>query len=91
MKDIYHARVIEGTCISTDYIECLGLKLETEDRSVYVLTFYRPPNADLDLFIEKFAEMLLLVDSCANSELYVCGDFNIDLLELENSVSVQHI
>ena len=90
VRDIDHATVIEGTCISTDYIECLGLKLETEYKIVYVLAFYRPPNANVDLFIEKFAELLLLVDSCANSELYVCGDFNIDLLELDNSASVQH-
>ena len=90
VRDNYNARQINNTNISNDHIECLGLTLEKRDKVIQILTFYRPPKGNLDFFIGKFSELVLTVRASANVELFVCGDFNIDLLNLDNSIGAQH-
>ena len=43
---------------------------------------YRPPNANSQLFIEKYVAYL---NSVGKNEIYLIGDFNFDLSKKQNS------
>ena len=60
-------------------IEILTLKCRYEfNKIVYVLVVYRPPDGSLDEFF-KVLSNYIDGGNLSNSELYICGDFNIDL------------
>ena len=57
---------------------------ETWNKNIIVSNIYRLPrynNADYDLFFEQF-NLLLNNLNTKSSEIFVAGDFNINLLEL---------
>ena len=89
VKDKFTVKVIPNTCISLDTIECLGLTLCNNNHRINVITIYKP-NTSKSLFTEKCMEVLSTVGVRGAGELYVCGDFNIDLLQCENDDDTQH-
>ena len=70
--------------------ECETLFIEIEnikDKNIIVGLIYRPPNSHVDLFyedIEHFFDIL----SQENKQLYLMGDFDIDLLSENNNHDV---
>ncbi|XP_028043268.1 uncharacterized protein LOC114252813 [Bombyx mandarina] len=49
-----------------------------------VVSVYRPPNSLYDFF-ENIMERVLLKLSVSNKHVFICGDFNINLLENTNA------
>ena len=49
---------------------------------------YRPPQGDTTLFEKHLQDLLLRYDVCKR-EILITGDFNINLLDFENSKKVQ--
>ncbi|XP_028035994.1 uncharacterized protein LOC114247276 [Bombyx mandarina] len=49
-----------------------------------VISVYRPPNSFYDSF-ENIMERVLLKLSVSNKHIFICGDFNINLLENTNA------
>ncbi|KAA5784729.1 hypothetical protein F3H09_31280 [Pseudomonas aeruginosa] len=49
-----------------------------------VVSVYRPPNSLYDFF-ENIMECVLLKLSVSNKHVFICGDFNINLLENTNA------
>ena len=88
IKDKFTVSIILNPCISLDTIECLGLALCNNNHKINVITIYKS-NTSKSLFTEKCIEVLLSVRVKGAGELYVCGDFNIDLLQYENDHDTQ--
>ena len=59
-------------------------------KNFIVGVIYRPPNNNLDIFLEKLEEVLIKVTR-ENKEVYLMGDFNIDLLSTENNNTLKLI
>ena len=66
------------------FIEILNDK--TKNKIVGVI--YRPPNNNIDLFLEHFDECLNKI-SQENKEVYIMGDLNINLLNTNNNNSLK--
>ena len=67
------------TCITPDY-EIVSIETNEPLKKPIVITcIYRPPSSDIPCFIEKMNSVLELLDS-ERKEIYIMGDFNIDLL-----------
>ena len=68
-------------------IESLFVEIEKEvlgkDKNVIVGVVYRPPDTDIKLFNECFTEILSVVKA-ENKLPYLLGDFNINLLNVNN-------
>lgn len=68
-------------------IECCGIECYLgKDLKLIILCIYRPdtpPNADVELFFEKLADILQII---GNGKVVILGDFNIDILK-ENDKS----
>ena len=75
---------IEGT--EDLFIEIINDKT----KNIIVGIIYRPPNHNIDTFLDKFDECLHIV-SQENKEVYLMGDFNINLLKTDNNSTLQFI
>lgn len=57
-----------------------------KDSTLFIITIYRSPNSDIDIFIEKMYE--LMCDLYKPGCYYIaCGDINIDLLNKKNKIT----
>ena len=66
----------------------LSVSVKLLDSIVNFVVVYRPPGQDLSKFISEF-EVLLQVLSKEKSLSYICGDFNINLLNYDTHLLTQ--
>ena len=67
-----------------DLIESQFIELTTKPKNTLVGIIYRPPNSKIDQFIECLTEMLQKLD-LQNKKCYLMGDFNLDLLKIDEN------
>ena len=74
-------------CLMDNFIEVLFVEMPKRSsglmKKVLIGVVYRPPNSDIQLFIEKITELLNGVRN-ENKTLYLMGDFNINILAAED-------
>ena len=66
-----------------DIIESQFIEL-TKPKNLIVGVIYRPPNDKLELFKNSLSELLQKIDS-QKKKCFLVGDFNIDLLKIEEN------
>ena len=84
VKTIYNA--VERTDLKSvhDNFESTWIEIKnSKSKNIVCGCIYRHPRYDLDEFL-KYIEKCLEVLSKENKEVYIAGDFNIDLLKLDN-------
>ena len=70
--------------ISNPNIECQWLEIcHDHQRNIIIGNLYRPPNGDVDKFLE-YIEQCLGTMNLGNKDLIICGDVNIDVLDKAN-------
>nr|CAH7732166.1 unnamed protein product [Callosobruchus chinensis] len=59
--------------------ECSGIKVRTKDYPLVIVSLYRSPEGDFNVFLEKFDALLNLLSlKCKHYKVVICGDFNIN-------------
>lgn len=58
-------------------IEVSGASLVLNETNIAIITIYRPPSGDFNVFMDKLIEILKLADKKFNN-IILCGDLNID-------------
>jgi exonuclease III len=66
-------------CVEKD-IEACAIKLISTNNKITVLTAYRSPSENFDIFLEKLDNILNTLHN-NKSEFIICGDVNINYLE----------
>ena len=61
-------------------LQCFNLKVAMV-RQIVIINLYRPPQGSIPVFLDKLSESITKLNLSPNSELYVLGDFNIDMLD----------
>ena len=81
-------KVLSNLCINSVDIESLSIESSLDNkRSTFVNVLYRPPNGKIEPF-ETFLVKLLSSVQKANKDLYIAGDFNLNLLDHESNKKV---
>ena len=76
IKSIINYTIIEQLTVDVeDVFECLNVKLLLKTQ-IIVSCLYRKPSSKIAEFMECIESML----SCIKGSMYICADFNIDLL-----------
>ena len=76
IKSIINYTIIEQLTVDVeDVFECLTVKLLLKTQTI-VSCLYRKPSSKIADFMECIESMF----SCIKGSIYICGDFNIDLL-----------
>ena len=81
VNNVFNHRIINELSKTYDgLMECLTIELcLKKSKNIIVSSTYRTPGSSIDMFIERFSDTF---STCSNDkELYICGDFNIDLLK----------
>ena len=65
-----------------DNFECLTIEVDrTNSKNMIVTCVYRTPGSSMDKFNDEFKKLLTEYNN--QKHIYICGDFNIDLLKYE--------
>ena len=76
IRSINNYTIIEQLTVDVENVfECITVKLLLKTQ-IIVSCLYRKPSSKIDDFMECIESML----SCIKRSIYICGDFNIDLL-----------
>lgn len=81
-----NAKIIPDMSINHDACETLFVRVNNNQQNFIVSSCYRPPSSNFNVFNSLFEEKLrsLNTNTC---DLVVCGDFNLDLLEIDSNLS----
>ena len=80
----YKVNTIPELTISTKDIECHNFELILgNQKNVLIVNLYRPPQGDVDIFINLFDLALQNIDF-VRKDIIILGDFNIDFLDKSN-------
>jgi hypothetical protein len=75
---------------SSDHIECLFVEIDKSifktEKDIIVGILYRPPDTDINKFIESLEELFSDID-LGKYTCYLLGDYNINLLNVDNHTS----
>lgn len=86
IKDTLIFDCIENQWLNMDFdsFEYMFIKLkQKKSRDIMIGSIYRPPNQSMDDFNNEFSSLLLKINNPKN-KIILAGDFNIDLLKIEN-------
>ena len=75
--------------LASDNCECLFVELTDQSiGSKVVGVVYRPPDSDLNIFMNGFEALLCKINS-KRTEYFLAGDYNIDLLKWESHTGTE--
>ncbi len=79
-----HCKVVESmTTAVKDVLECITEEICMEQKkNIIVCCIYRTPGSNVVLFKDWMEEMF---SSNSQKEIFICGDFNIDLLKTKQN------
>ena len=73
--------------VMESHIEALFIEITKEENNIskncLICVVYRPPNNDVNLFTNSLSEIIQKYD-LSNNSIYIMGDFNINLLNIDN-------
>ena len=68
-----------------DILECITVEFSISNRkNIIVSCIYRAPGTSLDIFTDQL-ELLITTVKNTSKTIFLCGDFNIDLLKYNNN------
>lgn len=74
--------------VSNEFIECIWICVSSRkggDR--YILgNIYRPPKSNFQLFVDYLEDILFNISASYNN-IVICGDFNLNMLDINSSVT----
>ena len=89
IKENIDYRIREDLTVSNDLMETLFIEIDKDtfgkNKNTIVGVVYRPPDTDIDCFNKSVAELLSKTHS-KNNLLYVMGDFNINLINVDKHI-----
>lgn len=70
------------TLSSEKQFECTAIQFNTKHSKLVIITIYRCPDANFEVFLNKLTETLENISQkCKKSQILLCGDFNVDFLQ----------
>ena len=66
-------------------LECISASINTMDGECIVISLYHPPGSKIGPFFDDLEELISSIDKNKYKQVYIMGDFNIDLFESNSS------
>ena len=70
--------------VNLPHIEAVFVKVTLPNKTIIASSIYRPSNTNFNEF-ETYIDNSLLYVSRHESDIIICGDFNLDLLKINKS------
>lgn len=78
----YDSSILSNISFSYSHIESVFIKCLFRSKTLVIGCIYRPPSGDVNMFLESMDTILTALSHLPQSNLYVCGDFNLNLLNV---------
>ena len=78
----FNCRLLDEISYCRSFIECIFLEITCGDRVFVVGCVYKPPDADFNSFVQALEDILACVSRVICCEVFICGDFNLNILNL---------
>ena len=85
VRDCYKCEIIDQLSFCSNHIESLFVSIEGGRKKLAVGVIYRPPSGSVDQFLTEIDNMLRILRMRSFQSLQICGDFNLDLLTIDNN------
>ena len=87
VNDKLTAQLVPHLCFEKEEVfESVAVEVKClKNKNIIFWCMYRAPNSNKDLFYDELEKMLAKTN--ANKRIFLCGDFNIDILKHDNYVS----
>ena len=87
-SDIEHTYASELSYSVDECFEVVTVEINVKHgQNLVVACLYKPPNVRMNIFIHNFTAYL---NKLKNKKVFICGDFNIDLLKSESDYDTGH-
>lgn len=84
VSDSYPSFLIRNMCFTESYLECVAAEIKCPNGLYVCASMYRSPKGEIQRFIEKIYDLLTLISEKHYKGIYLLGDWNIDLLKIDN-------
>lgn len=81
----YNSCLLPECSILETYLECVCIELKSHNETSFLASIYRPPKGNLCNFQQALDQLLNLIDGRNYSNYYILGDWNIDLLKINDT------
>ena len=85
-SDYHHSTLIEQFCCVESFIECLGVEHIIHNKKYLCICIYRPPGGCMNSFMTVLNDLLAVAYNKQYSSIYLCGDFNVDLVKYKDNI-----
>ena len=87
-KPYLKPKLLDKYQISLSFFECAGIEFTKYNKKFLVCEIYRPPRSTPTEFLEKLETLFGNFQSAQYEEIYICGDFNLNLLDSESNNTI---
>lgn len=84
VSNSYSSTMMNEFSFVEPYLECVSVQCDVNNntgKKILYMCIYRPPNGNINCFINKMNEILSLVNDIKYYDIYILGDFNLDLMK----------
>ena len=85
IHDSLSFKVLDEYCFMYEHLESLFIEVTTNIECVIIGVIYRRPRSSIDNFLNDYRNIL---EHLGGRKVYICGDFNLNLLQYEICNSV---
>lgn len=86
ISDSYHATIVDKFSNLESFIESIGIHCTIMNKKALILCIYRPPSGNMEIFFKVVTEMLCVAHDDKYQDIFLLGDFNIDLVRINDNV-----
>jgi len=87
IRECFLSQVVNDISFCLGHIECIFVKSTYRRKTMIFGCIYRPPNSNYDLFLESLEDVLIYLSGVGFTDIFICGDFNVDLLCADSNVN----
>ena len=74
--------------ISIPFFESVGIEISKSNKKYLICEIYRPPRSNPTDFLDKLESLFYNFQTSQYEEIFICGDFNLNLLDSETNNSI---
>lgn len=90
LSNKYTGNMVDSFNYMEAFVECVGVEAKFNGKIFLFLCIYRPPQGNVDAFLNTLNEILVIAKDKNYNELFIFGDLNLNLL-LQNNANIKDL
>ena len=80
VSEKYTSSLLQDVSMCHPSLECVCVEAQRDKNTFFLASIYRPPNSNINDFIDKISTILDYISSKTYKAVYIFGDWNLNLL-----------